>query len=254
MDNYQDDVNAVSAHQEVKPQDVALYLRAHPDFFIYYPEILEVLVFPEKKLGQNVLDFQHFALSRLQNNIEKEREKFQELLHSARNNVSVQQQVQQAIKCVVKAKNIDELFTVLIEDFAHIFNVDVVRLAIESDLPELYEQDQSGSASTGVIFLPIGACEELCGQHHSYLSEDISQDFSDIIDTVFSDCLYLVRSCVMLRLQLDAMPHEALLCFGVREVGRYQQGQRVDLLDFLAEIVEERLDVCLKDTGIDAMI
>ena len=239
---------------ELTPMRVAQYLRQHPDFFVQHPELMEALVFPEKKLGENVVDFQHFALSQLQENIVKERERFQDLLSSARTNVSVQQQVQQAIKRVVKAPNLDMLLRVLTEDFVTIFDVDVARLAIESDMPELYEEDQSGSASMGVVFLPIGASRELCGSQNSFLSEDITREDSDVIDIVFSDCSWLVRSCVMLRLELDATPREAMLCFGVRDVGRYQQGQRVDLLDFLAQIVEERLDVCLRETGIEAIL
>jgi uncharacterized protein len=240
--------------EELSAVRVACYLRKHPDFFINHPELMELLVFPEKKLGDNVVDFQHYALSQLQENIVKERERFQNLLLSARTNVSVQQQVQQAIKRVVKAPNLEMLMRVLTEDFITIFDVDVARLAIESDMPELYEEDQAGSAAMGIVFLPIGASQALCGNHNSFLSDDITREDSEVIDVIFSDCNWLVRSCVMLRLELDATPAEAMLCFGVRDVGRYHKGQHVDLLDFLAQIVEERLDVCLKETGIEAML
>lgn len=246
--------NKTENGDEINEASVAAYLQTHSDFFTRYPDLLEHMVFPEKKLGENIVDFQHYALSHLQKNIVKERGKFQDLLTSARENVSIQHQVQQAIKCVVRAKNIYELYDIIIDDFLTIFDVDVVRIAIETNIVDGYEVDPFDMGKLGVILLPMGVCNSLCGNHISFLSGDITSEYNEIVEHVFFDSAWLVRSCVMIRLESDVYGREGLLCFGSREQGRYQNGQRVDLLEFLAEIIEERLDSCLKETGIDIIL
>ena len=44
--------------QDLTAERVAEYLRAHPDFLIAHPDLLEVLYTPEQA-GGNVVDFQH---------------------------------------------------------------------------------------------------------------------------------------------------------------------------------------------------
>ncbi len=250
----------VAEKELITPEAVRLFLLAHPDFFLQHTDVIAHLNLPVRDHGteDKILDFQSVAISKLQDTIYSERLKIDHLVVSVRDNASVQAQVHQAILRLVRAKDLEEILQVISQDFVTLFDVDVVRLAMESDVSELYDSNNYHDADySGIVFVPVGTNQVLFGSNLSYLSADISleEEFEgEAIEHIFTESSWLVRSCVMLRLELNHSSHEALLAFGVRDVGRYHVGQGVELLKFLAQIVEERLDTCLRETGIDPII
>jgi uncharacterized protein YigA (DUF484 family) len=248
-----------STDESLTAEAVRLYLLAHPDFFLQHTDVIAHLNLPTRDHGteDKILDFQSVAISKLQDTIHTERQKIDHLVVSVRDNASVQSQVHQGILRLVRAKNLEEILQVLSQDFVTLFDVDVVRLAMESDVSELYETAYHDPDYSGIVFVPVGTNQVLFGSQLSYISEDISLEdelVGEAIEYIFTESSWLVRSSVMLRLELNHSSHEALLAFGVRDIGRYHKGQGLELLKFLAQIVEERLDACLRDTGIDPIV
>ncbi|MBV8939707.1 MAG: DUF484 family protein, partial [Alphaproteobacteria bacterium] len=67
---------------------------------------------------------------------------------------------------------------------------------------------------------------------------------------IFTDCTGLVQSCALLKLELAEAQREAMLALGVRHSGRFQAGEDIELLSFLAQIAAHQLDRYLADLSV----
>lgn len=236
-------------------QMVLDYLQHNPQFLQRHPELLEVLVPPEQQMGENVLDFQHFALGNLQDSVRSLKDKFNGLLVSARDNMSVQSQVQQAILQLLRARDLEQLLEVLTIDYVRNFDVDAVRLVIESDMAELYESYYSEENYSGISFVPLQMVDMAMGMGKvSLLIPDTNVVMPYGYQQIFVDCAALIQSCALLRIHLSKIGRDGILAFGVREIDRFQPNQGVELLQFLAEVVEMRLDQCLSEHEIERLL
>lgn len=188
-------------------------------------------------------------MANLQNEVKDIQQKFDGLLSSARDNMSSQRQIHEAVLQLVKARDVEALLEVITMDLVRLFDVDVVRLAMESEVAEFYDPYIDQQHQTGVIFMPIGVIDRLIGEGGDVaLLADAREAGSEFISFIFKDCEELAGSCAMLRLQLEKMQRDVLLIFAVREAGRFHSQQATDLLSFLARIVEYRLDQCLSES------
>lgn len=231
---------------DLAPQQVLEYLKAHPGFLNDHPELFTLLTPPAQNLGENVVDLQHYMLGNLQKNIQSLREKYDGLIVSCRDNMSTQAQVHEAVLGLMRTRDLEQLIEVITQDLVRLFDVDVVRLAVESPAAELYETYYGDQNYSGISFIEPGLVDIIAGRSEPVLlSDDTRKKFIPGFDQVFADCHGMVRSCAMLRLTLDQTGRDALLAFGVRHAGHFHPGQGFELLSFLARIVEHKLDASL---------
>ncbi len=223
------------------------YLRAHPQFLTKHPELLEVLSPPERDLGESVVDFQQFQLKNLQSNTKSLKEKYAGLVDFCRDNLSVQGQVHAAVLRLVRVRSLEQLLEVLTLDLLSLFDLDVVRLAVESDAAGAVDSYYSEDNFSGIVFIEPGTVDAALNGRHALLIADTSEHQFPGFERVFADCESLIESCAVLRLTLEDVPRNVLLAFGVRYKDRYHPGQGIDLLAFLADVVAHQLDTYLKD-------
>lgn len=235
-------------------EEVKDWLKNNPEFLVKNPEILTDLTPPQLRKGDSVEDFQYHMLSRLQSHQKELKDDLEELIGVTRDNISTQAQVQKAVISVVKAKNLQQLLQVLTDDFSTLFNVDVVRLALETPLAEHFETQFSEQSYSGIGALMPGSCDLAMGKDaKSYAIMETRQEFPEATQKVFDACSGLVRSCILLRLDLAELGRQGVLAFGVRHAGRFHQGQSADLLNFLAKVVALRLEPLLQREGLEEM-
>lgn len=233
--------------KEATERFVIQYLKQHPDLLQKNPELLEVIALPEKAHGGGVIDFQHFALSRLQQDLKKTRESQETVLAAARDNLSTQSQVMKAALQLIKAKDLEQLLAALTQDLMELFRVDVVRLAVESEIAGSYETFYGEQNYSGITFVMPGTVDAALGKKNALLVVNADTQPVAGFEEIFAECERLVHSCALLKLHLELSRRHAILAFGVRDVGRFHNGQAVDLLCFLAHIVEYKLDTCLTE-------
>ncbi len=230
------------------------YLRQNPDFLEKHPELMEILTPPQSKDGDNIVDLQHYMARELQNQVRSLKDKFEGLVTSSRDNMSTLNQVHASVLRLMKARSLEQLLEALTIDLTHLFNIDVVRLAVESPAAGQYDTCYSEENYSGIAFIDPGAVLAALGQEDHLLVEDVRNSPVVAFDQIFEDCSGLVRSCALLQLRLPRARRDALLAFGERRAGRFHPGQGVELLTFLAQIVEYRLDQCLDESGIGEAI
>ena len=250
-------ISTTDANSDTSPneEEVVRYLQQHPEFLKNHPDLFEVLVPPEQQMGENVVDFQHFALNSLQHNMRSLKDKFNGLLSSARDNMSVQHQVQQTIMQILKARDLEQLLEVLTIDMVRYFDVDAVRLIVESDMAAIYDEHYGGDAYSGISFVPIQTVDYIVApDQKAAMIPDTEASPPYAYEEIFANCHGMVKSCALLRIHLEKIDRAGILAFGVREKNRFQPSLGVELLSFLGEVVQWRLDQALCENEIEALL
>lgn len=231
----------------ITAEQVKAFLKENPNFLRTNEDLITNLTPPEQKLGNGIIDFQHYLVKNLQKGSQDLQSRYDVLVEFCRDNMSVQSQVHQAALRLIRAKSLEQLLEVIAIDLTSLFDVDVVRLAIESELGDMGEADFGGQHSGIVLVSPGTGKAALGNKKNVLLVEDCEQFKPAGFEDIFSDCADMVESCALLKLELEQMQSSVLLAFGVRYKKRFHPGQGIELLNFLGQIVAHRLDVYLDD-------
>lgn len=231
---------ALKKKKDTEPDDAAVleYLKTHPDFLSLHPEALEYVVPPSYHSDDRVVDMQRFAVDKLREELRNLRKHHQELLQASRDNLSTQNQVLTAALTVLQAAGLKELVETVQTDLAGIFNVDVVRLALVSELGPEAETNQSG-----LMAISENDFTTLMGEEKVMLLAE--QEGSDAL---FGSHAELVRSQALIRLEPGSSRRPGILAFGDRHAQHFHPGQGAELLSFLGRIVEHRLAQLLRNS------
>jgi uncharacterized protein YigA (DUF484 family) len=236
-------------------QEVAEYLHRHPNFFKDYAELFETMSPPPVDHGGNVVDLRQHMVGKLQTGIQSLKSKYEGLITSSRDNMSTLHQVHEGVLALIRAPGLEQLLERIIMDLPALFGVDIVRLGLESDAGEFYENNFGEQNASGVAILERGLTDKAMGKGRSILLvADTSKQFISGFEQIFADCSGIVESCALLRMCLPSTQRNVLLAFGVRIKNHFHEGQGTEMLSFLAQIVEHRLDECLSESGIAQLI
>jgi uncharacterized protein YigA (DUF484 family) len=206
---------------------VADYLRQHPDFLAQHSDLIQVLVPPDHRHGDNVVDMQQFMVAKLQDQILKLQRQQRALITTSRANLSSQQRIHGAVLTLIGAQSFETLLQTVTTDFAVALDVDVITLCIEA------RAGITKAPLAGLQLLEEGEVDRLLGVDREVrLGEDIDGD-----PRVFGGGAGLVRSEALLRLDIAKAP-PGILAMGSRKSTRFRVSQGTELLGFLASALE----------------
>jgi uncharacterized protein YigA (DUF484 family) len=228
--------------------EVREFLKKNPGFLQENPELVHELAPPARQLGDGVIDFQQFMVKNLQSTSRDLQGKYDLLVEYCRENMSAQTQVHHAALRLIAARNLEQLLEVVALDLVNVFDVDVVRLAMESEI--IYETAYGEQNFSGIVFVEPGVVDAALGSKKVRLVANCEQEPPAGFAQLFADCDELIASCALLKLETQALDKQVLLAFGVRHAGRFHPGQGVELLHFLAQIVAFQLDRYLDDMSL----
>jgi hypothetical protein len=210
-------------------EQVAVYLRRHPDFFDRNPELLDAIAPAGEAHAEGVVDLRHYMVERLRDELAGMSALRDELVVTGRTNLSAQARVHKAILALLAARSFEHFIETLTTDLAVIIDLDVVALGVEQD-----GEDVTRAQTPGVYSLDPGTVDRLVGPGQSIaLRETVEGD-----PMVFGPGAGLVASDALLRLSIGSTTPPALLALGSREPGQFHPGQGTELLGFLARVVE----------------
>jgi uncharacterized protein len=215
--------------QPISAEQVAAYLRRHPDFLAEHAELLDVLTPPARTHGDGVVDLQQFMVERLRReNIELSGLR-DDLVATGRSNLAIQSRVHQSILALLRAGSFEEFVETITTDLAVILDLDVVTIGVE--------QAAEGAAwkpVSGVYCLKAGSIDKLLGRTANLLlRDDVAGD-----PAIFDGAAGLVRSDALIRLAIGEKTPAALLALGSRQPGTFHAGQGTELLSFLSQVLE----------------
>jgi uncharacterized protein YigA (DUF484 family) len=211
-------------------QEVESYLRDHADFLIDHPDLMNLLLPPEARHGDRVVDMQTFMLKRVRGDLSKLQSQQNEILATTRSNLTSQNRIHAGVVRMLEARTLEELIEIITTDLAVHLDVDAVILAFEA----IDRLPHSSNRST-LRLLSRGAVDRLLGGggKDMLLQADIVAD-----QQLYGGAATLVRSQALMKLELRRDAPMGLIAFGSRQPGKFHPGQGTELLTFLAKVVE----------------
>lgn len=212
----------------VTADEVAAYLRDHPNFLHSHPELLAVLTPPQHHNGRDVVDMQNYMIERLQGKVGRLDGDRADLVALYRRSESARARVHEAILDVLNARSFEQFIAAITSDLAIKLDIDVVRLAVEN------ENASGAHTRAGVRLLPAGTVDRLLGDNRqSLLRPSVAAE-----PEIYGAAAALVKSDVLTRLTISPMAPTGLLALGSREIGRFAPNRDGELLGFLAKVLE----------------
>lgn len=206
---------------ELDMQDVATYLRKHPDFLVHHPELVEVLELPSRYSGEGIVDLQHEALKRL-------RAKQDVLVDTSRSNMSVQLATHEAVLAMLESRSLDEFIGIIQDEIPILLDIDMAAVALEGGV------DTIDMSSEGMpVLLPTGEVEKRLGDQDVLLIVSVETG-----DQLFGAARDLVRSVALARLYSSETMPAGLLILGARDENTFHPHQGTELITFMARVAE----------------
>ena len=221
-----------------QPQSEALraQILENPELILEDPELMTALLGADDDdgaNGRNIVDLRSRLVQRLEERLEKLEETNRVVIAAAYENLASTNQVHRSLLALLDAADFAGFLKVLGEDVMHTLAIDVVRLGIETaDAPP----------ATLVIALPDGGVGDYLGAAPGQPMRRVTLRRT----TAQADDLYgcgpsWIQSEAVLRLDLGAGHHVALLGLGSEDPQRFSSDQGTDLLSFFAGAIERIL-------------
>lgn len=212
----------------LSPEDVAAYLRAHPDFLAQNPELAVHLTPPAVARGRGVVDFQYYLVQRLRGDLGQIKDQQRELISTTRANLNSQNRIHAAILFLLDARSFEQFIQIITTELAVLLDLDVACLVVESnghDIPHVH--------ASGVRVVEPDLIGGLMGKRDVALFHDTPGD-----PALFGSAAGLVRSQALVKLQVSDDTPAGLLAFGSRNPDMFHTGQGTELVSFLARVIE----------------
>lgn len=208
--------------------DIIEYLRKNPKFLQQNPEAMDLLVPPKTEAGKGVADFQNYMIQRLKADKEQVMTTSREIVETSRANMNNQQRVHKAVLRLLESNNFEDFIQSITMDLATILDVDIAVFVVESngnEIPHIH--------TSGVRVIPPGTVDKWMQGKNVMLQENISG-----IEAIYGGGATLVKSQILLRVDISMDTPPAILAFGSRDAGMFQEGQATDQILFLARVIE----------------
>jgi hypothetical protein len=218
---------------DLKAEQVAGYLRRHPDFFSACPELLQDLAPPVRWTGDTVVDLQRYRVESLKDELAGLRDCAQSVIETSRMNMAIQLRTHAAVLALIAAEDLEHLVRVIAGDLPIFLDVDVAALCLEVDAP-----DDPGIERDDLRLLPWGTVDTVLGSDQDVRLLPRFEDDG----TLFGGTAETVRSAAFARLRAGEARLEGVLALGARREDTFDPRQGTELLQFLAQVIEQ----CMK--------
>lgn len=220
---------------DLSADDVIAWLRAHPDFLEAHPDAVDALI-PPKDKAAGTIDFQAHLVKRLKADREDVLNTTRDIIETARNNMNNTTRIHRAVLTLLEARTFDEFIETITSDLATQLDIDISVLIVEADgstIPHIHVP--------GLRIVPEGTIAMWIGDKEILLQPDISG-----IESIYGGGATLVRSQALVRVDIAHDTPVALLAFGSRDPQMFVEGQGIELITFLARVVERQFRAWLQ--------
>lgn len=213
----------------ITKEDLKAFLKENSEFLQQNPDLLELLLPPAKrpKKGE-VADFQQYMIQRLRADKEEVMQTTREIVENSRANMNNQQRVHNAVLRLLEALNFEDFIHAITMDLASLLDVDIAVLVVEAD-----GQNIPHIQTNGIRIIPEGTIDKWMGGKNVLLQDNITG-----IEPIYGGGATLVRSQILLRVDISMDTPPAILAFGSRDPNAFIEGQATDQILFLARVIE----------------
>lgn len=213
---------------DLTDDDILDYLRANPRFVNNNPEIFDILDFTGTKGEKGIADFQAYMIKRLKADKEEVISTSREIVETSRANMNNQQRIHKAVLRLLEARNFDDFIHTITMDLSDLLDVDITTFVVEAagnDIPHVH--------TSGIRVIPGGTVDKWMKDKNILLQDNISG-----IEPIYGGGATLVKSQILLRVDISMDTPPAILAFGSRNPDMFHEGQATDQILFLARVIE----------------
>ncbi len=222
------------ANQNLTADLVAEYLTDHPDFLNDYPELLNILTPPQRKMGEGVTDLQHTMIDRLRDQVERTEDLAHVMIENSRDNLTSTTQIHECVLKLMSAESFEELLQVINIDLGVILSLDCVALCIE-------QSEDDDVPIRGIRQIPPTLIDHLIPDSRPI----ILRDHMMADPNVYIEAADLIKSEALIRLEISPEVPSALIAFGSRDADRFDPSQATELLLFMSQAMSELIRIWL---------
>ncbi|MTI10247.1 DUF484 family protein [Curvivirga aplysinae] len=223
-----------AANENLTAEIVADYLRDHPDFLSGFPDLLGILQPPSREMGEGVSDLQQTMIHRLRDQVERTEDLANVMIVNSRDNLSSTTQIHECVLQLMSTESFEELLEVISRDLPQILELDCVALCVEND-------DMSMPPIDGLRVIPTTLIDYLLPDGEVIALRDNTMPDPNVYVEKFE----VVKSEVLVRLEISPEVPPALLAFGSSDPERFDPGQGTELILFLAQSISELIRIWL---------
>lgn len=213
---------------EITENQVIDWLKNNRDFLQNNPQACDFLIPPSEKSDKTIADFQSYMIKRLKDDKEGVIEEARELVETSRANMSNQAKIHQSILLLLEAQNFEDFVRTITMDFVALLNLDIISILVESDGSVIPHINMSG-----VRAVSSGTADLIMGEQNIILESNIMG-----LDEIYGGGAGLVKSQMLVRLDIGEDTPSIILAFGSRDPVTFQPGQGVELVAFLGCVIE----------------
>lgn len=218
---------------KISDSDILAYLEDNPDFLKRNPGAAELLVpAKDRSKGRKVADFQYYLVEKARKDKEDLAKQSQDIIETARSNMHNQNRIHGAVLKLLEAESFEDFIQTITMDLTAILNVDLSCLVVESN----GGHDIAHMHVSGIRVVPEGTLDMWMGDKEAVLESDMYG-----LEEIYGGGAGLVRSQALLRIDISKNTPPAMLAFGAREPEMFSPGQGVELIGFLARIIERSM-------------
>lgn len=231
-----------------QPQSEALraQILENPELILEDPELMTALLGVDDDdgaNGRNIVDLRSRLVQRLEERLEKLEETNRVVIAAAYENLASTNQVHRSLLALLDAPDFSTFLKVLGDEVMHTLAIDVVRMGVETaDSPPGTPLGPKGPQAALMIALPEGGVGEYLGAAPDRPMRRVTlRRTTAQADDLYGHAPAWIQSEAVLRLDLGAGRHPALLGLGSEDPQRFSSDQGTDLLSFFAGAMERIL-------------
>lgn len=210
-----------------------------PDIVLNDDQVMRALIGGGAKGARNVVDLRDRLVERMEGRLDKMMRANRSVIAAAYENVATTNQVHRALLALIEAQDIGGFLRHLVHEVPVMLGVEEARLCLEADVPDARPADELATGLNGrVVILPEGSVAAYLAIGGAPDSQVELRPCPEEREIVFGH-ITPSKSEALLRLDLDGVT--ALLAFGAADPERFSQEQGIDLLIFMARVVERLL-------------
>jgi uncharacterized protein len=228
-------------HDAINADDVAGYLRAHPDFLQQHPEVLQSLNLPRQSAA-NTTSLAAYQLDVLREKNQQLLQKLNQLIQIAGENELLVQRVHLLALRLLKSGNLHETLQQIGASLQEDFHTDLLRLCL-IDGPDLAPHQDALRASW-IIRAQEGDLNAALGDSARHKHPICGRLRPEILQLLFAERAAIVASAVLLPLEPTGV-----LAVGSDDPNRFHPGMGTTVLEMIAELIKNALAMQLDRAG-----
>ena len=217
-------------------------LLADPSIILDDNELMQsLLTASDVKLGSNVVDLRHVAMSRLSDRLGKVGGTHQSVVAAAYQNLLGTKQIHEAVIELLRNNNLDEFVHSLKFDLLKILNVDCICILLE-------KSNESDETSTLKYSNP-NIQQVMSGFVSTYITQGGETESTKVkirqanssTNQLFESASTQINSEACIQLSFNENQTLGMIVFGSSDINFFEPGQGTDLLNFFACVCEKIL-------------